>query len=63
MRIKTISLIATLLLCSFGNDKDKKCNEWEGHQLYKGEKGGCYYVKIKNKKRTKVYVDKEKCNC
>lgn len=56
----TFLLISSL---SFAIDKDKKCNTWEGHQLYHGEKGGCYYIKIKNKKRTKVYVDKSKCNC
>lgn len=63
MRSIIVSICTIVLFASFDGDKDKKCNKWEGHQLYQGEKGGCYYIKIKNKKRTKVYVDKEKCNC
>ena len=66
--MRTFLMIITVLsLCSVYSasvsDKDKKCGQWEGRQLYQGEKGGCYYIKIKNKKRTKIYVDKVKCNC
>jgi hypothetical protein len=66
MKLISISILVFCgLLVSFTNDKGKdvKCNTWEKHQLYKGEKGGCYYIKIKDKKRVKVYVDKDKCNC
>jgi hypothetical protein len=43
-------------------DADKKCTEkFEGRTLYVGEKGGCYYITIKDKKRVKNYVDRSLC--
>lgn len=41
--------------------KPKPCGKYNGHNLYKGEKGGCYY--LKTKKKIKTYVDKKHCNC
>jgi hypothetical protein len=43
----------------------KDCGEYEGHKLYKGAKGGCYYKdrSSKTKKINKVYVDNKYCNC
>lgn len=31
-----------------------------GQQLYKGSKGGCYYI---NSNGNKTYIDKSNCNC
>jgi hypothetical protein len=36
------------------------CGEYHGHELYKGPKGGCYYI---NKNGNKTYVDRGYCNC
>jgi hypothetical protein len=63
MRNVLLICAGMVLFSALAADKDTKCNKWENRQLYKGEKGGCYYIKIVNKKRTKVYVDKEKCKC
>jgi hypothetical protein len=41
--------------------KPKPCGTYNGRNLYKGEKGGCYY--LKTKKKIKTYVDKKHCNC
>lgn len=41
--------------------KPKPCGTWKGKNLYKGEKGGCYY--LKSKKKVKVYVEKNLCKC
>jgi len=59
-------IIATSLLIIFTiattlADKPKPCGTYEGHNIYKGEKGGCYY--LKTKKKVKVYIDKKHCKC
>jgi hypothetical protein len=43
----------------------KDCGEYNGHKLYKGAKGGCYYKdrSPKTKKLNKVYVEGNLCNC
>jgi hypothetical protein len=43
----------------------KDCGEYNGHKLYKGPKGGCFYKdkSSKTKKINKVYVDNQYCNC
>jgi hypothetical protein len=43
----------------------KDCGEYNGHKLYKGAKGGCYYKdkSAKTKKINKVYVEGNLCNC
>lgn len=50
-----------IAMTALAGDKPKKCGTYKGHQLYQGEKGGCYY--LKTKKKVKVYVDKKFCNC
>lgn len=39
---------------------DTKCGLYKGKQLYRGPKGGCYYI---NSNGNKTYVDREYCNC
>lgn len=36
------------------------CGSYNGHQLYKGSDGGCYYI---NSNGNKTYVERSKCNC
>jgi len=36
------------------------CGKYNGHQLYTGPKGGCYYY---NSNGNKTYVDRSNCNC
>lgn len=45
--------------------KKKYVNKWgcgthNGNTLYRGSRGGCYYL---NSKNNKIYVDRNKCNC
>lgn len=42
------------------SDSDNPCGYYNGHLLYKGPKGGCYYF---NKNGNKSYVDKYLCKC
>ncbi len=59
---KTISLfLAVFCMVMVVIAKPKPCGTWKGKNLYKGEKGGCYY--LKSKKKVKVYVDKNFCKC
>ncbi len=60
-KIILLSLITLLNLGALNAAKPKPCGTYEGHNLYKGDKGGCYY--LKSKKKIKVYVDKKHCNC
>ncbi|MDI1233461.1 MAG: hypothetical protein PSX81_04200 [bacterium] len=60
-KIITLSLIAILSIGLTNAAKPKPCGTFQGHNLYKGEKGGCFY--LKTKKKLKVYVDKKHCNC
>lgn len=39
---------------------DPKCGMYNGKQLYKGPKGGCYYI---NSNANKTYVDRSYCTC
>jgi hypothetical protein len=59
----SLLVVAGLALASFTSVsyKPKPCGTYNGRNLYKGEKGGCYY--LKTKKKVKVYVDKKHCNC
>ena len=71
----SLLLVATLAggtSCSSGGDDpapattntsagDPKCGGlYNGQQLYKGPKGGCYYI---NSSGNKEYVDRKYCNC
>lgn len=37
-----------------------RCGTHNGHKLFTGPRGGCYYY---NSKRNKIYVDRKECNC
>lgn len=54
-----LGVYSSLLMAN--GPKPKHCGKYKEHNLYKGEKGGCYY--LKTKKKEKVYVDKKYCNC
>jgi hypothetical protein len=68
MKLKTLNqiiftVITTLLVsCATTNEisKSQSCGTYNGHQLYKGSKGGCYYI---NSNNNKTYVDASYCNC
>jgi hypothetical protein len=56
-------IIAILILISFIACKksgDTPCGSYNGHSLYKGSSGGCYYI---NSSGNKEYVDRSFCNC
>lgn len=54
-------LAGLLIACGKGSDaSDSFCGSYNGHSLYKGKKGGCYY---KNSSGKKTYVDKSRCSC
>ena len=36
------------------------CGYYNGHKLYKGPQGGCYYI---NSNDNKTYVDRSECDC
>ena len=61
--MKTLSLYLSLILLFVftASAKPKPCGTWQGHNIYKGDKGGCYY--LKTKKKVKVYIDKKHCKC
>jgi len=40
--------------------KKEDCGSYKGKKLYKGPRGGCYYI---NKNGNKTYVDRTYCNC
>jgi hypothetical protein len=47
---------------SYDDDTDYSysCGTYNGHTLYKGSQGGCYYI---NSNGNKTYVDRKYCNC
>lgn len=63
MKYIVLSLALACATALYAGEKDQKCGKSENRQLYKGEKGGCFYKIRKNGKLEKVYVDKSKCNC
>ena len=56
--MKRLSFCTALLVYMFG------CNmvdcTYNGHELYQGSKGGCYYL---NKNGNKTYVERSYCDC
>jgi hypothetical protein len=59
---KIIASLTALSLCLFLiSAKPKPCGKYNGRNIYKGEKGGCFY--LKGKKKEKVYIDKKFCKC
>lgn len=60
------AMFIVLCSCEKGGDtgsnysSDTPCGSYNGHSLYKGSGGGCYYI---NSNGNKSYVDKSHCNC
>jgi len=54
--ILTILFFVTGVSC----EKETDCGTYNGHQLYKGSQGGCYYI---NSSGNKTYVDRSYCDC
>lgn len=53
------------IACSESNGGDNEdieipCGTYNGNQLFKGPRGGCYY---KNSNNNKTYVDRSYCSC
>lgn len=63
MKYLVLIIALSINIGAFADKKETKCGKYENRQLYKGEKGGCYYKTRKNGKQEKVYIDKSKCNC
>ena len=65
-RIITVLTLFITVSCYTSDDnysslgRDVPCGYHNGKQLYKGPKGGCYYI---NSNGNKSYVDRSKCNC
>ena len=55
-----VFLLAVMVL-SLSAFKPVPCGKYKGRNIYKGEKGGCYYMK--GKKKVHVYIDKKFCKC
>lgn len=45
---------------SGGSGSSGGCGTHNGHQLYKGPDGGCYYI---NDNGNKTYVERSECRC
>jgi hypothetical protein len=43
-----------------GSGTSNNCGYHNGHKLYKGPDGGCYYI---NSNGNKTYVNRSECNC
>ncbi|MCF3110242.1 hypothetical protein LL912_15770 [Niabella sp. CC-SYL272] len=69
-KIAAFICMATLLACGKAEIKkaetnaaeanDSRCGSYNGHLLYRGKNGGCYYI---NSKGNKTYVDSYHCSC
>jgi hypothetical protein len=62
-----LTVITTLLVScatteeiTSSQSSNQTCGTYNGHQLYKGSSGGCYYI---NSNNNKTYVDASHCNC
>lgn len=53
-----IVLTITINSCDRSNNSSESCS-YNGHTLYTGEKGGCYYLSSGGNKE---YVDKSYCS-
>jgi hypothetical protein len=68
MKKLLFTLALSLFLLSCGKDDTTSESETfvpcgkttSGQQLYKGSKGGCYYI---NSNNNKTYVERSECNC
>jgi hypothetical protein len=61
MKATLTALCAGVILLASMSFKPIPCGKHNGKNLYKGEKGGCYY--LKGKKKEKVYIDRKFCKC
>jgi hypothetical protein len=43
-----------------GTQTEWRCGSYNGHPLWTGPQGGCYYY---NSNGNKSYVDRSNCNC
>jgi hypothetical protein len=60
-RIFIVSLLILFISCSKStHPSSTPCGTYNGHNLYKGSQGGCYYL---NSNGTKEYVDRPRCRC
>lgn len=61
-RLLTSLVIVLLMSCDTEYDipQSQSCGKYNGHQLFVGPKGGCYYI---NSNNNKTYVDRNYCNC
>ncbi|WP_143032251.1 hypothetical protein [Tenacibaculum sp. MAR_2009_124] len=71
IRLRNLLVIVVLLLFSTSCDSKEDnliednleewvCGEHNGHVLYTGPRGGCYYY---NSNENKTYVDRSECDC
>jgi len=54
-------LCASAIIAATMSFKPIPCGKYNGKNIYKGEKGGCYY--LKGKKKEKIYINKKFCKC
>lgn len=68
-KIYFLTVVCSLLLfCTKPDDtiepfdipNTTSCGDYNGHTLYKGPQGGCYYYSSGG---NKVYVDRDLCDC
>jgi hypothetical protein len=60
-RMLVVIVITLFASCSKGKDSSSTpCGSYNGHTLYKGSQGGCYYKKSNGEKE---YVDRPRCRC
>ena len=61
--VATSLFSATFFACEDGTTSTTGsggCGTYNGHNLYEGPQGGCYYY---NSNGNKTYVDRDLCNC
>ena len=63
-KIKYVLILFILFSLTTSNCTEKSdvygCGYHNGHPLYKGPEGGCYYI---NSNGNKTYVDRSECDC
>ncbi len=58
--ILTMLLVVSFYACETPDTSIDSCGYHNGHELFKGPKGGCYYI---NDNGNKTYVDRSECDC
>lgn len=66
-KIFTVAVLIVLACCSKADNSTStstststSCGTYNGHTLYKGPQGGCYYIKSNGEKE---YVNRSRCRC